>query len=78
MDPEKAAQGISSYIDTFNAMSLKAGAGGFDHLVEEQTPGGMNERIIKAPLLPILLLRSYLNQLGGGSRMGHSLSQFQT
>ena len=47
MDPAKASQGIASYIETFNAMSLKAGEEGFDHLVAEQTPGGMNERIIK-------------------------------
>jgi len=50
MDPAMAAKGIASYVDTFNAMSLKAHAEdspGFHHLVDEQTPGGMNERIIK-------------------------------
>jgi len=47
IDPEKAAQAISSYHDTFNTAALLAGADGFEHLVDEQTPGGMNERIIR-------------------------------
>lgn len=41
-----ASSAISSYFNTFNHASLSVGPEGFDGLVAEQTPGGMNEQVI--------------------------------
>ena len=41
-----ATSAVSAYFNTFNYASMKA-TDGFDHLVQEQTPGGMNEGVIR-------------------------------
>eukprot|EP00937_MAST-01D_sp_MAST-1D-sp2_P007143 g7143.t1 len=41
-----ASTAVASYFATFGHASARAGAGGFGHLVAEQTPGGMNEQVI--------------------------------
>jgi pyrroline-5-carboxylate reductase len=45
IDAGTASTAVGSYFATFNAASEHAPAG-FDHLVAEQTPGGMNEQVI--------------------------------
>ena len=47
---EAATSAIAAYFATFNDASLRAtaqGHAGFAHLVAEQTPGGMNEQVIR-------------------------------
>ena len=46
IDSATASGAIGSFFATFNAASEHSTTG-FDHLVEEQTPGGMNEQVIK-------------------------------
>jgi pyrroline-5-carboxylate reductase len=41
-----ASAAIGSYFATFHAASERACPAGFDHLVAEQTPGGMNEQVM--------------------------------
>ena len=43
-----ASAAVGSYFATFSHASEQDGrkGGGFDHLVAEQTPGGMNEQVI--------------------------------
>jgi pyrroline-5-carboxylate reductase len=51
IDSDVATSAVSAYFDTFNYASLQAAESkevkGFDHLVAEQTPGGMNEGVIR-------------------------------
>ena len=50
VDTDVATSAVSSYFDTFNFASMQAATSklsGFDHLVAEQTPGGMNEGVIR-------------------------------
>lgn len=45
-----ATRSVASFFETFNHASLEAAEGGrkgFAHLVAEQTPGGMNEQVIR-------------------------------
>ena len=42
-----AAHAIASYSQTYNQASLRVGKEGFDSLLEEQTPGGMNELVVR-------------------------------
>lgn len=46
IEPATASSAVGGYFNTFNHDSLAAGPRGFDHLVAEQTPGGMNEGVI--------------------------------
>merc|ERR1712226_1748350 len=43
-----ASKTVGSYFSTFAHASLAAGPNGFEHLVAEQTPGGMNESVIRS------------------------------
>ena len=46
IEPELASTAVGSYFATFSHASLAAGGAGFQALVDEQTPGGMNESVI--------------------------------
>jgi pyrroline-5-carboxylate reductase len=45
IDSATASSAVGAFFDTFNAASQDSSVG-FDHLVAEQTPGGMNEQVI--------------------------------
>ena len=50
INPSAATAAVGAYFNTFNDASMRAlesGHTGFQHLVDEQTPGGMNEFVIR-------------------------------
>mmetsp|Transcript_30214 Transcript_30214/g.83099 ORF Transcript_30214/g.83099 Transcript_30214/m.83099 type:complete len:286 (-) Transcript_30214:73-930(-) len=47
VDPSQAAAWVGAAYSTFSADSAQAGPETFKHLVDEQTPGGLNEQVWK-------------------------------